>query len=41
MTEEKEEPTDEELAEQLLNNFREENIDELSVPHAAELIFKS
>jgi hypothetical protein len=36
VTEEKEEPTDEELAEQLLNNFRKENIDELSVPHAAE-----
>ncbi len=28
--------TDEELADSLIDNFKEENIDELSVPHAAE-----
>ena len=35
MSEEKEELTDEELADELIHNFRQENIDELSVPHAA------
>ena len=36
MTEDKDVRSDEELADELIKNFKEENIDEMSVPHAAE-----